>query len=138
MIQLKMLMCGSKGKGMVGNRALFDSNIIIYLSKKEIPYSYIDQFDEHNISVITYMEILGHRFRDKREEKFIQELLELFNMLYIDRQIADKVIEIRKKERIKLPDAIIAATAISNELSLITRNINDFKKIEVSISNPFE
>lgn len=84
------------------------------------------------------MEILGHRFRDKREEKFIQELLELFNMLYIDRQIADKVIEIRKKERIKLPDAIIAATAISNELSLITRNINDFKKIEVSISNPFE
>ncbi len=123
---------------MIGKRALFDSNIIIYLSKKEIPYSYIDQFDEHNISVITYMEILGHRFRDKSEEKFIQELLELFNMLYIDREIADKVIEIRKKERIKLPDAIIAATAISNELFLITRNIDDFKKIDVSISNPFE
>ena len=84
------------------------------------------------------MEILGHRFGDKGEEKFIQELLELFNMLYIDREIADKVIEIRKKERIKLPDAIIAATAISNELFLITRNIDDFKKIEVSISNPFE
>ena len=84
------------------------------------------------------MEILGHRFGDKGEEKFIQELLELFNMLYIDREIADKVIEIRKKERIKLPDDIIAATAISNELFLITRNIDDFKKIEVSISNPFE
>ena len=84
------------------------------------------------------MEILGHRFGDKGEEKFIQELLELFNMLYIDREIADKVIEIRKKERIKLPDAIIAATAISRELSLITRNIDDFKNIEVSISNPFD
>ena len=123
---------------MIGKRALFDSNIIIYLSKKEIPYSYIDQFDEHYISVITYMEILGHRFRDKNEEKFIQELLSLFKMLYIDREIADKVIEIRKKGRIKLPDAIIAATAMSNELFLITRNIDDFKKIEVSISNPFE
>ena len=123
---------------MIGKRALFDSNTIIYLSKKEIPYSYIDQFDEHNISVITYMEILGHRFGDKGEEKFIQELLELFNMLYIDREIADKVIEIRKKERIKLPDAIIAATAISNELFLVTRNVDDFKKTEVSISNPFE
>ena len=64
---------------------------------------------EHNISVITYMEILGHRFGDKGEEEFIQELLELFNIIYIDREIADKVIEIRKKERIKLPDAIIAA-----------------------------
>jgi hypothetical protein len=84
------------------------------------------------------MEILGHRFEDKNEEKFIQELLELFNTLYIDREIADKVIEIRKKERIKLPDAIIAATAISSELFLITRNIDDFKNIEVSISNPFE
>ena len=123
---------------MIGKRALFDSNIIIYLSKKEIPYSYIDQFDEHHVSVITYMEILGHRFRDKSEEKFIQELLELFKTLYIDREIADKVIEIRKKGRIKLPDAIIAATAISNELFLITRNVDDFKKIEVSISNPFE
>ena len=59
-------------------------------------------------------------------------------MLYIDREIADKVVEIRKKGHIKLPDAIIAATAMSNELFLITRNIDDFKKIEVSISNPFE
>jgi predicted nucleic acid-binding protein len=123
---------------MIGKRALFDSNIIIYLSKKEIPYSYIDQFHEHYISVITYMEILGHRFRDKSEEKFIKELLELFTTLYIDQAIADKVIEIRKKDRIKLPDAIIAATAISSELSLITRNVGDFKKIEISISNPFE
>ncbi len=41
---------------MIGKRALFDSNIIIYLSKKEIPYSYIDQFAEHNISVITYVD----------------------------------------------------------------------------------
>ena len=84
------------------------------------------------------MEILSHRFRNKNEEEFIQELLELFTTLYIDREIADKVIEIRKKDRIKLPDAIIAATAISRELSLITRNIDDFKNIEVSISNPFD
>jgi predicted nucleic acid-binding protein len=59
-------------------------------------------------------------------------------MLYIDRKIADKVIEIRKKNRLKLPDAIIAATAMSKGLFLITRNTDDFRKIEVSISNPFE
>jgi predicted nucleic acid-binding protein len=40
-----------------------------------------------------------------------------------------KTIELRKKYRIKLPDAIIAATAIVHELTLITRNTPDFKSI---------
>ena len=40
---------------MNGNSALFDSNIIICLSKREIPLTFLDQFDEHYISVITYM-----------------------------------------------------------------------------------
>ncbi|SPD73157.1 Ribonuclease VapC1 (fragment) [uncultured Desulfobacterium sp.] len=47
---------------MNGNRALFDSNIIIYLSKREIPLAFVDQFDDLCISVITYMEILGFPF----------------------------------------------------------------------------
>ena len=43
---------------MNGNSALLDSNIIIYLSKREVPLSFLDQFDEHYISIITYMEVL--------------------------------------------------------------------------------
>ncbi|MFY8003432.1 MAG: PIN domain-containing protein [Chitinophagaceae bacterium] len=39
--------------------------------------------------------------------------------------------ELRKNFKIKLPDAIIAATAIVNELTLITRNTNDFKHINI-------
>jgi len=35
---------------MSGNSALFDSNIIIYLSKREIPLTFLDQFDEHYIN----------------------------------------------------------------------------------------
>ena len=68
------------------------------------------------------MEILGHRFRDKSEEKFIQELLELFKTLYIDREIADKVIEIRKKGRIKLPECYYRC------YSHIQRIISDYQK----------
>ena len=48
--------------------ALFDSNIIIYLSKREVPLSFLDQCDEHYISVITYMEVLGYQFRDSKDE----------------------------------------------------------------------
>lgn len=123
---------------MNGNSALLDSNIIIYLSKREVPLSFLDQFDSHYISVITYMEVLGYQFRDSKEEEFIREMLEVFSVLFIDQKIADMAIEIRKKQRIKLPDAIIAATAKVLDLCLVTRNIDDFKKVEIQIANPFD
>jgi len=123
---------------MSGNSALFDSNIIIYLSKREISLSFLDQFDDHYISVITYMEVLGYRFRDVKEEKFIKEMLGVFRILYIDQKIADMVIQIRREVRIRLPDAIIAATAKIANLYLVTRNIEDFKKVKVQITNPFD
>ena len=123
---------------MTGNRALFDSNIIIYLSRRELPFSIIDQFDEIFISVITYMEILGYDFEDPNEEIFIKDLLSIFKIIYIDQRIADIVVKIRKKKRIKLPDAIISAIAISERLFLVTRNIEDFHDIDVNLTNPFE
>jgi predicted nucleic acid-binding protein len=123
--------------GMSGNSALFDSNIIIYLSKREIPLSFLDQFDEHYISVITYMEVLGFRFRDAIEENFIRKILGVFHLLYIDQKIADMVIQIRRETSIRLPDAIIAATAKTANLQLVTRNIEDFKKVKIQIANPF-
>ena len=123
---------------MNGNRALFDSNIIIYLSKREIPLSILDQFDEIFISVITYMEILGYNFGNPEEEIFIKDLLAVFKIIYIDQKIADTVVKIRKKKRIKLPDAIISATAISEGLYLVTRNVEDFHDIDVKLTNPFE
>ena len=123
---------------MNGNSALLDSNIIIYLSKREVPLSFLDQFDEHYISVITYMEVLGYQFRDPKEEEFIREMIEVFRILFIDQKIADIAIEIRRKRRIKLPDAIIAATAKALNLYLVTRNIDDFEKVDIQIANPFD
>jgi predicted nucleic acid-binding protein len=121
-----------------GKNALFDSNILIYLSKEEIPFAFINQFDAIFVSVITYMEILGYPFEHSNEENFIKELLAVFQTLYLDQHIADITIEIRKKKRIKLPDAIIAATAISANLHLVTRNTSDFSDIDVLLLNPFE
>lgn len=123
---------------MNGNSALLDSNIIIYLSKREVPLSFLDQFDEHYISVVTYMEVLGYQFRDPKEEAFIREMIEVFRMLFIDQKIADMAIEIRRNLRIKLPDAIIAATAKTLNLCLVTRNIDDFKRVDIQIANPFD
>ena len=123
---------------MNGNKALLDSNIIIYLSKRQLPFSFLDRFESVYISVISYMEVLGYNFIDSREENFVNELVLLFNVRFIDQKIANSVIDIRKKFQIKLPDAIIAATAMIDDLCLITRNIEDFKKTECALLNPFD
>ena len=123
---------------MNGNSALLDSNILIYLSKNELPFSILDQFAVLFVSVISYMEVLGYRFRNNKEKNFVKELVSMFNLRFIDQEIAENVIDIRKKHRIKLPDAIIAATAATDNLCLITRNIEDFKNIDIRILNPFD
>ena len=123
---------------MSGNSALLDSNILIYLSKNELPFSILDQFAALFISVISYMEVLGYRFSNSKEENFVKELVSMFNIRFIDQEIAENVIDIRKQYRIKLPDAIIAATANTDDLCLITRNIEDFKNIDIRILNPFD
>ena len=81
---------------MNGNSALLDSNIIIYLSKNELLFTVFDKFDKLLISVISYMEVLGFKFRNNEEENFVRELIELFEVQFIDQDIAEKVIEIRK------------------------------------------
>ncbi len=50
-------------------------------------------------------------------------------MLELDRDIIERTILLRKAQKIKLPDAIIAATALVHNLTLITRNTGDFSKI---------
>jgi len=103
---------------------LLDSNTIIYLSKRLISIDDVfNNDDKYAISVITYMEILGYEFNSKNEEKFIKELLSYLEILYIDEQIANKVIQLKRKNKIKLPDAIICATAILNKAILVTNDI---------------
>ena len=66
---------------------------------------------------------------------FIQHSL----VIELEHAIKFKTAEIRKVHRIKLPDAIIAATALVFGLTLLTRNIEDFKNIpDLDIVNPWE
>ena len=103
---------------------LLDSNTIIYLSKKLISVNDVFEDDEeYAISVITYMEVLGYAFKSTEEENFIKELLSYLKIVYIDENIAKKVITIKQINKIKLPDAIIVATSMVNNATLITNDI---------------
>ncbi|MDD1414992.1 type II toxin-antitoxin system VapC family toxin, partial [Dolichospermum sp. ST_con] len=65
-------------------------------------------------------------------------LLSQFNTVPLLREIENQTIQIKRQYKIKLPDAIIAATAINQDAFLVTRNVGDFKGITgLKIENPF-
>ena len=95
--------------------------------------------EQFYISVINKIELLGFSDITENEELKFQELINAADILDLDENIVNSTIEVRKKYKIKLPDAIIAATALENELTIITRNAKDFNKIEgLAVLNPYE
>ena len=56
-------------------------------------------------------------------------LIDLSDVLSLTETVVQKTIELRKSYHIKLPDAIIAATALVYKLTIITRNTADFDKV---------
>ena len=126
---------------MSGNRLLLDSNIVIYLSKRILIASDLAQpGDVLYVSLVTYMEVVGYKFTDAAEESFTNALFDSLQHLPVTQAVADRVVAYRKLRKIKLPDAIILATAREYDCRLITRNINDFLELddEVIVTNPFE
>ena len=121
------------------NGKLIDTNILIYLSKRKLEFEKI-ALPEVNlyISVITYMEVLGYRFENDFERQKIEQLCKHFPIIDLSPKIVDKVISIRQRHKIKLPDAIIIATAIIVKLELVTANVDDFINVEsgLKIYNP--
>lgn len=119
---------------MSGKKVLLDSNIIIYFSKGLLDIDEIfAHSDELYISIITYMEVLGYPFEDSEEQKLIMQLLEHFEIIDVNMEIAKEVVSLRSKKRIKLPDAIILATAKKWGCDLMTYNVDDFKDIDEAV-----
>lgn len=86
------------------------------------------------------MLVIGYPFTNIIEEKFANKLFNSLELLPITKAVANRVIVYRKLRKIKLPDAIILATARENNCQLITRNVDDFVGFDnqVIIINPFD
>ena len=123
------------------NGKLVDTNILIYLSKKQLAFDKVaSPGDKLFISVITYMEVLGYPFTDKTEKYIVEELCKNLPVINLDKEIIEKVIQIKQQNKIKLPDAIILATALVNHFTLVTANVSDFSNIDNSLKiyNPVQ
>ncbi len=119
---------------MNGNSAVLDSNILIYFSKGKLNFKEITKpYKNIYISVISYMEVMGYKFDRNEEKKLINEFLNSIKILHTDWEITKKVIDYRQHKKIKLPDAIILATAGNLKADLITNNPSDFRRVDPKV-----
>ena len=115
---------------MNGRKLLIDSNIVIYLAKKQLsPDDFILPEDTLSLSDVSYMETLGFAFSDPKEKEATEALLAVLFRLPITESVVQKVVELRQSHRVKLPDAIIAATAFVHGCVLVTNNVSDFSTL---------
>jgi len=115
---------------------LLDTNILIYyLNGDKTAIGFIDKnLKSCAISSITYLEILVYPYEES-EEKEVIEFLELFEIYDVSRAIINKAIQNYRTKKIKMADNLIASTAKFYNLTLVTRNIDDFKNIKLNILN---
>lgn len=125
----------------MGERYLIDTNVVIAYLDNSLPEKFALEIEDSgsNISVITRMELLAWRNATPENLHKIQSFIDASFVYNLDEPVILKAIDIRKHYRIKLPDVIIAATAIVHNLKLITRNNSDFEKItDFHLINPFQ
>ena len=118
----------------MGKKYLIDSNVIIdytsnLLSREGFEFIEDILINDFNISVIVEIEVLGYN-EEVYKMKLLRSFLSLANVLPLDTFVTRKTIELRKSYKLKLGDAIIAATALIYGLTIITRNTSDFKIIK--------
>jgi predicted nucleic acid-binding protein len=120
---------------------LIDTNSVIDYLGNKLPSMGMEFMNDiidlvPNLSVITKIEVLGFNTSDGHY-KILSNFISDSTVLDVTNNVVEASIEIRKKYKTKLPDAIIAATALVYNLVLISRNIPDFKNINgLIVINP--
>lgn len=123
---------------------LIDTNVAIEYFGETLPnnaLTFIDKIIDGSFyfSIINKIELLCFpNITDIERQNFL-EFITAAHVLELDDEIVNSTIDIRRANKIKLPDAIIAASALVNELILVTRNTKDFDKIQgMKIINPHD
>lgn len=128
----------------MGTQYLIDTNSVIEFMSGALPISgsnwlqnIYDQ-NQHYLSVINQIEILGFNGSSTEMQAF-EEFIQASHIFPLSDVVVQKTIDLRKAYKIKLPDAIIAATASIYHLTIVTRNTSDFAKIEgIAYINPHD
>jgi predicted nucleic acid-binding protein len=125
----------------MGQEFLIDTNIVIATLGNKLPAdgaAFIKTIPA-NISVITQIELLGWHGVAANDLAPLTDFVNKATIFSLDPAIVQQTIILRQYHKIKTPDAIIAATALIYGLTLVSRNVSDFKQIaQLQVINPFE
>ncbi|MFM7857260.1 MAG: type II toxin-antitoxin system VapC family toxin [Flammeovirgaceae bacterium] len=119
----------------MGTRYLIDTCIVIKYLEEVLPpetLEFIDKVvdEESIVSFITKIELLVWNPPSFDDIKIREEFLNGSHITYITEEIIEKAIQIRKEKNLKLPDAVIAASAMAHDFILLSENDKDFLKVE--------
>lgn len=126
---------------MSGPRYLLDTNVLIgFLGGLDWAVEFLNRAVFRNadlmVSTVTRMELLGFPGMTEEEERRISELLGQLKPIAIDERVEEAAIFIRREIGLKLPDALIAATAMTRDAVLVTAD-TDFERVNgLRIVNP--
>lgn len=113
-------------------KALFDTNILIdYLNGVAEAELACDRYVDKAISVVTWMEIMEGVSDDDAERLLVEAFLARFDLLPIDHRLAMEASRMREAHAMRLPDAVILATATLSGRVLVTRDTRDFEPGEM-------
>ena len=119
-------------------KAVFDTNILIdYLNGIEAARTELAHYATRQISVISFIEVLVGA-KSTAEENAIRGFLGTLEILNLSAEIANQTIEIRKKYRLKIPDAMVYATARTQGCILVSRNGKELKQEWPDIRIPYQ
>ena len=124
------------GRSLV--KALFDTNILIdLLNGRSEANVEAALYSSVAISRISWIEVLTG-VRDDKEQNHVENLLGFFEMVELDEPVAREAITLRQQHRLRLPDAIIWASAKLRNSLLVTRNTRDFPTGNPGIRIPYQ
>jgi hypothetical protein len=117
---------------------ILDSNILIYSQLTEFAYLRPLVFDEENaVSKISQLEVLGFHRLDEKAKCYFESCFQMLGIIDISGAIIDRATALRQRRKMSLGDAIVAATALHQNATLLTRNVTDFADItDLNIVNP--
>lgn len=119
-------------------KGLFDTNILVdYLNGIDDARAELGRYADRAISIVTWMEVLVG-CRDGDEETRVRRFLAGFSVIELDASVAERAVTLRQQSRLKLPDAIILASAEVHNALLVTRNTKDFDPASPGIRVPYQ
>jgi predicted nucleic acid-binding protein len=117
-------------------KALFDTNILIdFLRGIPAARDELNRYDDKAISVVTWMEVMVGT--PMAAERGTRAFLDGFALVALDNKVAERAVTLRRKHRLKLPGAIVLASAQTQSMLLVTRDIKGVPVDDPGVRIPY-